>query len=50
MALLRFWVYCQSWLKVEVDGDECYVAKDYVELSDQLQKAMTMTEIKYGAT
>ncbi len=37
-----------DWLKVEVDGDECYVAKDYVELSDQLQKAMTMTEIKYG--
>ena len=24
------------------------MAKDYVELSDQLQKAMTMTEIKYG--
>lgn len=37
-----------EWLKVEVDGDECYVAKDYVELSDQLQKAMTMSEIKYG--
>ncbi|MCI9530227.1 MAG: SH3 domain-containing protein [Lachnospiraceae bacterium] len=37
-----------DWLKVEVDGDECYVAKDYVELSDQLQKAMTMSEIKYG--
>ena len=37
-----------DWLKVEVDGDECYVAKYYVELSDQLQKAMTMTEIKYG--
>lgn len=37
-----------EWLKVDVDGDECYVAREYVELSEQLQKAMTMTEIRYG--
>lgn len=37
-----------EWLKVDVDGDECYVAKEYVELSEQLPKAMTMTEIRYG--
>lgn len=37
-----------EWLKVDVDGDECYVAREFVELSEQLPKAMTMTEIKYG--
>ena len=37
-----------EWLKVYVDGDECYVAREFVELSEQLQKAMTMTEIRYG--
>lgn len=37
-----------DWLKVDVDGDECYVAREYVELSEQLPKAMTMTEINYG--
>ena len=37
-----------EWLKVDVDGDECYVAREFVELSEQLQKAMTMTEIRYG--
>ncbi len=37
-----------DWVKVDIDGDECYVAKEYVELSEQLPKAMTMTEIRYG--
>jgi len=37
-----------EWLKVDVDGDECYVAREFVELSEQLPKAMTMTEIRYG--
>lgn len=37
-----------DWIKVDVDGDECYVASQYVELSEQLPKAMTMTEIRYG--
>lgn len=37
-----------EWLKVDVDGDECYVAREFVELSEQLKKAMTMTEIRYG--
>ncbi|GFI31037.1 MAG: SH3 domain-containing protein [Lachnospiraceae bacterium] len=37
-----------DWLKVDVDGDECYVAREFVELSEQLPKAMTMTEIRYG--
>ena len=35
-------------MKVDIDGDECYVAKEYVTLSEELPKAMTMTEIRYG--
>lgn len=37
-----------EWLKVDVDGDECYVASEFVEVSEQLPKAMTMTELRYG--
>lgn len=37
-----------DWIKVDIDGDECYVAKEFVELSEELPKAMTMTEIRYG--
>lgn len=37
-----------DWVKVDMDGDEGYVSKDYVSISSELQKAMTMTEVKYG--
>lgn len=37
-----------GWIKADIDGEEGYVSKDYVELSTQLPKAMTMTEVKYG--
>lgn len=37
-----------DWIKVDLDGDECYVFGELVELSEQLPKAMTMTEVKYG--
>lgn len=37
-----------EWLKVDVDGDECYIASEFVEVSEQLPKAMTMTELRYG--
>ncbi len=37
-----------DWVKVDIDGDECYVAREYVEISEQLAKAMTMTEVRYG--
>lgn len=37
-----------EWLKVDIDGDECYVASEFVEVSEQLPKAMTMTELRYG--
>lgn len=37
-----------EWVKVDLDGDECYVYGEYVDLSEELTKAMTMTEVKYG--
>lgn len=37
-----------DWVKVDLDGDEGYVSKEYVSISSELQKAMTMTEVKYG--
>ena len=37
-----------AWIKVDVDGDECFVAREFVVLSEQLPKAMTITEVRYG--
>ena len=37
-----------EWIKVDVDGDECYIASEFVDVSEQLPKAMTMTELRYG--
>ncbi len=38
----------EGWYKVAVDDEEGYVSADYVEISTELPKAQTMTEIKYG--
>ena len=37
-----------DWLKVTVDNEVGYVSRDYVDVSEQMVKAMTMTEVKYG--
>ncbi len=37
-----------GWVKINVDSDEGYVSSDYVEISTELKKAMTMTEVRYG--
>lgn len=37
-----------DWLKVTVDSEEGYVSADYVTVSNELTKAMTMTEVQYG--
>lgn len=37
-----------DWIKVNLDGDECYVYSKYVDLSEQIPKAMTLTEAIYG--
>lgn len=37
-----------GWVKVNIDSDEGYVSADYIEISTELPKAMTMTEVRYG--
>ncbi len=37
-----------DWIKVSVDNEEGYISADYATISDELQRAMTMTEVKYG--
>lgn len=36
------------WVKIEIDEDQGYVSTDYVEISEELDKAMTLKELKYG--
>lgn len=38
-----------DWVKVTVDSDEGYISKDYVDISYELPKGVTITELKYGA-
>ncbi len=35
-----------GWVEVDLDGDVGYASTDYVEISQQLPKAQTMTEVK----
>ncbi len=37
-----------AWYKVEIDDEKGYVSGDYVEISQTLPKAMTISEVKYG--
>lgn len=37
-----------GWVKINVDEEEGYVSADYVDISVELKKAMTMTEVRYG--
>lgn len=37
-----------DWIKVSIDSEEGYVSAQYVTLANELPKAMTMTEVKYG--
>ncbi len=36
------------WLKIAIDDDEGWVSADYLVLGEQLDKAMSMKELKYG--
>ena len=38
----------EDWVKINLDSDEGYVAADYVEITTELKKAMTITEARYG--
>ncbi len=37
-----------EWIKVDIDGETGYVAAAYVEVSDELDTALTITEALYG--
>ena len=37
-----------GWVKGDLDNTNGFISKDYVDISVQLPKAMTMTEVRYG--
>ena len=37
-----------DWVKVDIDGETGYVAAEYVEVTDELDTALTITEALYG--
>ncbi len=37
-----------GWVKVSIDGEEAYVAEEYVTVQETLGTAITMTELLYG--
>lgn len=37
-----------GWVKINLDDESYYVCADYVEISDKLPTAITMTELLYG--
>ncbi len=37
-----------GWVKVSVDGEDAYVATEYVTIEEKLDTAITMTELLYG--
>lgn len=39
----------EDWIKVSIDGEDAYVAAEYVTVKDKLSTAITMTELLYGA-
>lgn len=38
----------EGWIKVLLDGEEVYVSSDYVEVTDTLKTAITLSELLYG--
>ena len=38
----------EGWVKVSIDGQEAYVAEEYVTVEEKLDTAITMTELLYG--
>ncbi len=38
-----------DWVKVSIDGDEGYVSAEYVTIAQELEHAMTLEEINFGA-
>ena len=37
-----------AWLKIEIDEDEGWISSEFVSIAEQLDKAQSMKELKYG--
>ncbi len=37
-----------EWIKVTFDSDEGYISSEFVEISEELETAVTITELQYG--
>jgi len=37
-----------EWVKIDLDGDEGYLFKDYVKVGAKLDEALTINEVRYG--
>lgn len=38
-----------EWVKIDLDGEECYLYKEYVTVGAKLDEALTIAEARYGA-
>ena len=38
-----------EWVKIDLDGEEGYLFKEYVDVGAKLDEALTITEVRYGA-
>lgn len=38
----------EGWVKIMLDDEEAYVSAEYVDVAKRLEKAVTITEVKYG--
>jgi peptidoglycan DL-endopeptidase CwlO len=37
-----------EWVKIAIDDEEGFISKEYVDIAEELDKAVTMTELRYG--
>ena len=38
-----------EWVKIDLDGDEGYLYKDYVNVGAKLEEALSISELMYGS-
>jgi uncharacterized protein YgiM (DUF1202 family) len=38
----------EEWCKIELDNEEGYINKEYVDIAEELDKAVTLEELRYG--
>ena len=38
----------EGWCKISIDDEEGYISKDYVDIAEKLDRAITLTELRYG--